>query len=94
MKNQHVALASCDPSRGMQSKNPGGQHPEAEPRMRQKKIIGRSNLQKPSSGNLQSLKNNQATPKQPPRNFKVASNQRGENLMTQPHIYYRSYVMY
>ena len=37
MKNQHVALASCDPSRVMQSKNPGGQDPEAEPRMRQKK---------------------------------------------------------
>ena len=45
MKNQHICLASCDPSRGMQSKNPGGQDPEAEPRMRQKKIIGHSNLQ-------------------------------------------------
>ena len=66
-------LASRDPSRGMQSKNPGGQDPEAEPRMRQKKIIGRSNLQNCSSSNLQSLKafqqqpptskNNQAAPK-------------------------------
>ena len=71
MKNQHVALAICDPSRGMQSKNLGGQDPEAEPRMRQKKIIGRSNLQNCSSSNLQSLK---AFQQQPPTSKKQSSN--------------------